>query len=297
MSSSSSSSSSTVEIEEGSPTAASDLADLILNRLNKALQKNIGVEQSEEKKKGPRKRRTEKQEDDSILNDLNSDVNNGEAKVHTYTKVTTQPTTITATMRDYQMEALNWLLRLHDSNINGILADEMGLGKTLETISILAYLKEYRNVNGPFLIIVPLSTSENWFREVTRWCPSLSRFIFHGSKEVRAAQRPQVGQLDITITTYEVVNIELSTLKKTDWEYVIIDEAHRIKNENSLLSANVRQLNSKHRLLLTGTPLQNSLHELWALLNFLLPSIFDNAEEFTTAFDMSTESKGLILYP
>lgn len=117
---------------------------------------------------------------------------------------------IVGEMRDYQMEALNWLIKLHDTKVNGILADEMGLGKTLEAISLLAFLKQFRNNSGPHLIIVPKSTSTNWKREVSRWCPSLRPFIFHGNKEERP---PLVDKLleatewDVCITTYEMVVI------------------------------------------------------------------------------------------
>jgi hypothetical protein len=118
----------------------------------------------------------------------------------------------------------------------------------------------------------------------------LTAFIFHGTKEKRVEQRPQVGRTDVTITTYEVASLEKSTIAKVHWEYIIIDEAHRIKNECSLLAENVRHFKSNHRLLLTGTPLQNNLHELWALLNYLLPTVFDNASEFSHAFDVTMQS-------
>lgn len=200
-----------------------------------------------------------------------------------------QPSIITGTMRSYQLEALNWMISLHNNNINGILADEMGLGKTLETIALLGYLKEYKGINGPFLIIVPKSTMTNWDKECKRWCPSLTRLVFHGDKETRGPLKEQVGQTDVCITTYEMSLIEKGTFRKPKWEYVIIDEAHRVKNENSSLSLVVRSFASKHRLLITGTPLQNNLHELWALLNFLVPDVFDSSADFEAWFDVTNE--------
>jgi superfamily II DNA/RNA helicase len=189
-------------------------------------------------------------------------------------------------MRKYQLEALNWLIKLHDGNINGILADEMGLGKTLESISLLGYLKHYRGISGPHLVIVPKSTSTNWIREVKRWCPALSVFKFHGTKDERIAMRPRVGKTDVCVTTYDVAIRETSTLSKVNWYHLYIDEAHRIKNEQSRLSVIVRTFKCQRRLLITGTPLQNNLRELWALLNFLKPEIFSSADDFESWFDM-----------
>ena len=196
-------------------------------------------------------------------------------------------------MRPYQVQGLNWLVSLYEHGINGILADEMGLGKTLQTISLLGHLKFYRNINGPHLLITPKSTLQNWKNEVNRWVPKLRAFVLHGDKEERARiiQERFKGHaskrdydFDICITSYEICLLEKAAFKKIDWFYCVIDEAHRIKNENSMLSQIVREFRSKHRLLITGTPLQNNLHELWALLNFLLPDIFSSSDDFDTWF-------------
>ena len=192
-------------------------------------------------------------------------------------------------MRDYQVEGLNWLISLHHNNINGILADEMGLGKTLQTISLLGYLREFQGIPGPHLLLVPKSTLQNWLNEVNKWLPQAKPFILHGDAAARKqaiAERMKGPNrdFDICITSYEICLIEKNALSKIGWEYIVIDEAHRIKNENSILSQVVRMLPSKHRLLLTGTPLQNNLHELWALLNFLLPDIFHSGQVFDQWF-------------
>lgn len=147
--------------------------------------------------------------------------------------------------RQYQLEGLNWVARLIDNGINGILADEMGLGKTLQSISVLAYMKEYLNITGPHLVMVPKSTLSNWMNEFRNWCPSIRTLKFHGNKEERQAiiddmMRPSATQdqreWDVLITTYEIVNMERNALTKIAWRYLIIDEAHRLKNEASQFS-------------------------------------------------------------
>lgn len=191
-------------------------------------------------------------------------------------------------MRPYQVQGLNWLISLYEHRINGILADEMGLGKTLQTLSLLGYLKNYRQINGPHLLVVPKSTLQNWCNEVRRWVPSLDAFIFHGDKETRARliqERLWNVSFDVCITSYEMCLSERAALRKIHWQYLVIDEAHRIKNEASKLAVIVRELKSSSRLLITGTPLQNNLHELWALLNFLLPDIFSSSADFDDWFE------------
>ena len=148
------------------------------------------------------------------------------------------------------------------------------------------------------LTSVPAVLCSNWMNEFKRWCPSLRPLKFHGSKEHRAElvngpirdmQLEETRQYDVIITTYEVAIIERNALSKIAWEYLVIDEAHRIKNENSTLAGVVRSFAVGHRLLLTGTPLQNNLHELWALLNFLLPDVFGSAAAFDELFDITSD--------
>jgi SNF2 family DNA or RNA helicase len=228
-------------------------------------------------------RRTEKDEDSELLSDARGQESGG-------VRLTVTPGYIKfGTMRDYQLHGLNWLIKLYDSALNGILADEMGLGKTLQTISLLGYLKHMRGVERPHLVIVPKSTLGNWVREFHRWCPSMRVFKFHGDKQTRARMTTETlpgGEFDVIVTSYEMCTIEKAALRKLDYSYVVIDEAHRIKNENSLLSVVVRTFKVQARLLVTGTPLQNNLHELWALLNFLLPDVFASSEDFDRWFDI-----------
>jgi SWI/SNF-related matrix-associated actin-dependent regulator of chromatin subfamily A member 5 len=214
------------------------------------------------------------------------------------TRLLVQPPNITGTMRPYQVEGLNFLIGLFERGINGILADEMGLGKTLQTISLLAFLRLHKNITGPHIIIVPKSTLGNWINELTRWCPDIRAVRFHGTQEERdqqIAEKIQIGKFDVVVTTYETVSKAKAHLTKFCWRYLIIDEAHRIKNENSQLAQVVRLFTTQNRLLITGTPLQNNLHELWALLNFLLPDVFSSSERFEEWFscveELPTEEK------
>ncbi|ESO93825.1 hypothetical protein LOTGIDRAFT_182249 [Lottia gigantea] len=229
-----------------------------------------------------RHRRTEEEEDEELL----SDARKSHAVI---TRFDSSPQFIKGgEMRDYQVRGLNWMISLYENGINGILADEMGLGKTLQTISLLGYMKHYRNIPSPHLVIVPKSTLSNWMNEFKRWCPTLRTVCLIGLAEKRAEIIRDIilpGEWDVTITSYEMVIREKSVFKKFNWRYLIIDEAHRIKNEKSKLSEIVREFKSTNRLLLTGTPLQNNLHELWALLNFLLPDVFNSAEDFDSWFN------------
>jgi len=215
------------------------------------------------------------------------------------TFLTSQPSTLGfGKMRPYQLEGLNWMIRLQENGVNGILADEMGLGKTLQSVSILVFMQEYRLSNGPHLIVVPKSTLSNWMNEFKRWAPTLNVVKFHGTKEEReelARDVLQPGQIDeerswnVCVTTYEICNLEKNVFNKFAWSYLIIDEAHRLKNEASAFSRTIRTYETRYRLLLTGTPLQNNLHELWALLNFLVPDVFASAEQFDEWFNLDID--------
>ncbi|KAI3869113.1 hypothetical protein MKW92_043185 [Papaver armeniacum] len=209
------------------------------------------------------------------------------------TRLLTQPSCIQGKMRDYQLAGLNWMIRLYENGINGILADEMGLGKTLQTISLMGYLHEFRGITGPHMVVAPKSTLGNWMKEIRRFCPILRAVKFLGNPDERKHIRENLlvaGKFDVCVTSFEMAIKEKSSLLRFSWRYVIIDEAHRIKNENSLLSKTMRLYNTNYRLLITGTPLQNNLHELWSLLNFLLPEIFSSAETFDEWFQISGEN-------
>lgn len=156
---------------------------------------------------------------------------------------------------------------------------DQGLGKTLQTIAFLSYLKHYKDIPGPHLVVVPKSTLQNWEREFAKWTPDVNTILLTGTREERAdiiASRIIPQDFNVLITSYEICLIERSALKKLSFEYIAIDEAHRIKNVDSILSQIVRSFMSRGRLLITGTPLQNNMKELFALLNFICPEIFSD---------------------
>lgn len=238
-----------------------------------------------------RHRRTEAEEDAELLKDEKV---GGSAE----TVFRDSPPFIQGQMRDYQVAGLNWLISLHENGISGILADEMGLGKTLQTISFLGYLRHIMGTTGPHLITVPKSTLDNWKREFAKWTPEVNVLVLQGAKEERQKliqDRLKDEQFDVCITSYEMILREKSHLKQFAWEYIIIDEAHRIKNEESSLAQVIRLFNSRNRLLITGTPLQNNLHELWALLNFLLPDVFGDSDAFDQWFSAQDRDQDTVV--
>ena len=198
-------------------------------------------------------------------------------------------------LKPYQMKGLEWLVSLYNNNLNGILADEMGLGKTIQTIAMVTHLIETKNENGPYLIIVPLSTLSNWVLEFAKWAPTVSAIGYKGSPNIRRllAQQVKASRFNVLITTYEYIIKDKPVLSKVKWKFQIIDEGHRMKNHHCKLTTvlNTHYM-SPHRLLLTGTPLQNKLPELWALLNFLLPSIFKSVSTFDQWFNAPFAASG-----
>uniref|UniRef100_A0A0E0LA35 Chromatin structure-remodeling complex protein SYD n=1 Tax=Oryza punctata TaxID=4537 RepID=A0A0E0LA35_ORYPU len=200
-------------------------------------------------------------------------------------------------LREYQMNGLRWLVSLYNNNLNGILADEMGLGKTVQVISLLCYLMETKNDRGPFLVVVPSSVLPGWESELNFWAPSINKIAYAGPPEERRRLFKEMivhQKFNVLLTTYEYLmnKHDRPKLSKIQWHYIIIDEGHRIKNASCKLNADLKHYRSSHRLLLTGTPLQNNLEELWALLNFLLPNIFNSSEDFSQWFNKPFESNG-----
>ena len=198
-------------------------------------------------------------------------------------------------LKEYQVKGLEWLVSLYNNNLNGILADEMGLGKTIQTIGLITYLMERKKNNGPYLIIVPLSTLSNWMLEFERWAPSVIKIAYKGSPNVRRQLQHQIrtSKFNVLMTTYEYIIKDKAHLAKQKWKYMIIDEGHRMKNHHCKLTQVLNtHYTAPHRLLLTGTPLQNKLPELWALLNFLLPSIFKCCNTFEQWFNAPFATTG-----
>ncbi|CAL2049884.1 unnamed protein product [Caenorhabditis brenneri] len=198
-------------------------------------------------------------------------------------------------LKPYQLKGLEWMVSLYNNNLNGILADEMGLGKTIQTIAFITYLMEIKKSSGPFLVIVPLSTIPNWQNEFEKWAPNVHLIVYKGTKDVRKINEPIIksGKFNVLLTTFEYVIREKGLLGKLRWKYMMIDEGHRLKNQHCKLT---EMLNTRfqcpRRLLITGTPLQNKLPELWALLNFLLPSIFSSCSSFEQWFNAPFATTG-----
>jgi ATP-dependent DNA helicase len=178
----------------------------------------------------------------------------------------------------------------YENGMNGILADEMGLGKTIQSIGVLAHLWS-KEVYGPFLIVGPLTVMTNWYNEFKKFTPDMPCVLYHGSKADRAAIRSQylkhAGQktFPIVITTFEIAMIDRKELQRFTWKYLVVDEGHRLKNKDCRLMRELQALKTENRLLLTGTPLQNNLTELWSLLHFTLPAIFQDLETFKNWFN------------
>jgi len=211
-------------------------------------------------------------------------------------EVTVQPSLLVGgTLKEYQIRGLQWMISLYNNNLNGILADEMGLGKTIQTISLITYLIEHKKQNGPFLVIVPLSTLTNWNMEFEKWAPNVSRIVYKGPPNTRKQQQQRIrySQFQVLLTTYEYIIKDRPVLSKVKWIHMIVDEGHRMKNAQSKLSSTLTQYyTTRYRLILTGTPLQNNLPELWALLNFVLPTIFKSVKSFDEWFNTPFANTG-----
>ncbi|XP_076357814.1 SWI/SNF-related matrix-associated actin-dependent regulator of chromatin subfamily A containing DEAD/H box 1 homolog isoform X2 [Tachypleus tridentatus] len=218
--------------------------------------------------------------------------------------ITQQPASLTKKLHlaPYQILGLNWLVLMHRQELNGILGDEMGLGKTVQAISFLTHLKE-TGEDGPHLIVVPSSTLDNWQHEFFTWSPTLNVLCYHGSQDERRELRleianDEVEDFHILITTYNMITSsaeDRAMFKKMEFCYVIFDEAHMLKNMRSQRYQHLMRIKAKHRLLLTGTPLQNNLIELMSLLIFVMPNMFDGkidqVKQMFTAVCKSEENR------
>ncbi|KAK7152198.1 hypothetical protein R3I94_008501 [Phoxinus phoxinus] len=191
-------------------------------------------------------------------------------------------------LRDYQLDGVNWLAHSWCRCNSVILADEMGLGKTIQTISFLSYLFHQHQLYGPFIVVVPLSTLTSWQREFETWAPDMNVVVYLGDVNSRKTirdyewihQQTKRIKFNALLTTYEILLKDKGVLGNINWAFLGVDEAHRLKNDDSLLYKTLIDFRSNHRLLITGTPLQNSLKELWSLLHFLMPDKFESWEDF-----------------
>ncbi|ODV61341.1 chromatin-remodeling ATPase INO80 ASCRUDRAFT_34195, partial [Ascoidea rubescens DSM 1968] len=211
-----------------------------------------------------------------------------------------QPKMLTCTLKEYQVKGLNWLANLYERGINGILADEMGLGKTVQSISVLSYLAETHNIWGPFLVVSPASTLHNWQQEISRFVPNFKVIPYWGNAKDRKVLRKfwdrknvvytKDSPFHVLITSYQLVVGDAQYFQRIKWQYMILDEAQAIKSSQSSRWKVLLGFQCRNRLLLTGTPIQNSMQELWALLHFIMPSLFDSHDEFSEWFSKDIEN-------
>ncbi|XP_025198371.1 lymphoid-specific helicase-like [Melanaphis sacchari] len=230
-------------------------------------------------------------ENDSINGSNNQPIESEEYENY-YLKLFQQPKLFKGTLKNYQKEGLLWIRTLFENGLNGILADDMGLGKTIQTIAFYCFLLEM-GIRGPFLIITPLSTITNWLSEFSKFSPQLKTVLYHGSNIERYVIRTKinsnykVGNLDcfpIVLTTYEILRMDTKLLKQYDWKFITIDEGHKLKNSFTITTKCLREFACTNKLILTGTPIQNNMDELWTLLNVLMPKLFNDIKDFSSWF-------------
>ncbi|KAI3653212.1 hypothetical protein MP228_002637 [Amoeboaphelidium protococcarum] len=194
------------------------------------------------------------------------------------------PVQINAQLRRYQQDGLNWLYFLNKYNLHGILCDDMGLGKTLQTICILASDHHHRSVEQrgrlPSLVICPTSVTGHWKNEILRFTQNLKPVIYYGTSAYRRDLMDSISQYDILIISYEMARNDIDLLTRIQFNYCVLDEGHIIKNAKSKTTMSIKQLRADHRLILSGTPVQNNVLELWSLFDFLMPGFLGSEEQF-----------------
>ncbi|MFV0339783.1 MAG: SNF2-related protein, partial [Parachlamydiaceae bacterium] len=189
------------------------------------------------------------------------------------------PKEVRAELRSYQVEGVHWLERLRAMHLNGVLADDMGLGKTLQTITSLTQFKQEKR-GLPSLVVCPTSLLYNWKEEIHKFNPSLSTLIIDGTPQQRKKCIEKIGNYDLAVTSYSLIQKDVELLEKVPLGYLILDEAQAIKNRATRNAKSVKQLQAKHKLILSGTPIENSLEELWSLFDFLMPGLLGTYERF-----------------
>lgn len=197
---------------------------------------------------------------------------------------------LNATLRPYQQEGLNWLAFIHGYQLGGILADDMGLGKTLQTLALLQHLKDQGQLKKPAMIVAPTSLTGNWLHEAARFTPNLKTTLIHGPD--RAGAFADIAKSDLVITTYPLLARDKKHYEKRKFSLLILDEAQAIKNPTTKAAQQVRALNAQTRLCLTGTPMENHLGELWALMDFVLPGLLGGRKSFQQQYRAPIEQHG-----
>merc|ERR1719336_224144 len=209
-----------------------------------------------------------------------------------------QPNIFQGTLKTYQLKGMNWLCSLYDQGINGILADEMGLGKTVQALAFLSYAAEKYGAWGPFLVVTPASTLHNWQQEIAKFVPDFKCVPYWGSPQERKVLRgfwstsqlhTKQASFHIVVTSYQIVITDYKYFSRQSWQYMVLDEAQAIKSASSQRWKMLLDFNCRGRLLLSGTPIQNTMAELWSLLHFVMPALFDSHDEFKEWFSKDIE--------
>ena len=200
-----------------------------------------------------------------------------------------QASCVSATLRDYQQDGINWLNFLFEFKFGGILADDMGLGKTIQTLTHLSTLKENGKLNKPCLIVMPTSLIANWKNEVKKFTPNLSVLSLHGND--RAKRFKQLHNYDILLTTYPLIVRDKEKFEAHCFLYIILDEAQKIKNPKTKMTQAIKELKSDHKLALSGTPIENHLGELWSIFDFLMPNFLDTLTFFKNYYQNPIEKE------
>ncbi len=199
------------------------------------------------------------------------------------------PATIRAKLRPYQREGFRWLCTLGGVGFGGILADDMGLGKTLQAIAYLAHARDQRGAAGeegalPSLVVCPASLVYNWAAELERFCPSMDVVVVAGPKRSRTSAIAAAVDTDVLITSYDLMKRDVEAYERERFHAVILDEAHYIKNANTIVARAAKRLPAEFRLALTGTPIENRLSELWSIFDFLMPGVLGSHDSFAKRF-------------
>ncbi|CAN1173383.1 Chromatin-remodeling ATPase INO80 [Linum perenne] len=235
--------------------------------------------------------------DDSVAGASQIDLHNPSTMPVTSTVQT--PKLFNGSLKEYQLKGLQWLVNCYEQGLNGILADEMGLGKTIQAMAFLAHLAEEKNIWGPFLVVAPASVLNNWADEISRFCPELKTLPYWGGLQERTILRKNINPkrlyrrdagFHILITSYQLLVLDEKYFRRVKWQYMVLDEAQAIKSSTSIRWKTLLSFNCRNRLLLTGTPIQNSMAELWALLHFIMPTLFDSHEQFNEWFSKGIEN-------
>ncbi|HAL39983.1 MAG TPA: helicase SNF2, partial [Polaromonas sp.] len=200
------------------------------------------------------------------------------------------PASLQASLRPYQQQGLNWLQFLRQHSLNGILADDMGLGKTLQTLAHVLVEKEAGRLTRPALIVAPVSLMGNWRREAERFTPGLRTLVLHGKERHESAA--QMSTHDLVIAPYSLLQRDRERWLEQPWHLVVLDEAQNIKNASTHAAQVVAELQTRHRLCLSGTPMENHLGELWSLFHFLMPGFLGSQARFKELFRTPIEKQG-----